>query len=152
MCGELAEVQTSQKLGFGTARIHFGHRFSWPGCSSERNDLAPGIPSCPNSPHTQPQGLSWIQSPAEPLGDTHSDLSRRLKAAGGSFWSHPSQGMVALPGDSGVAAGVGRLWSAWHQAAPGTLNHPMEVAPSAFPLPDLAQREGERGSRKNSPF
>lgn len=33
------------ELGFGAARIHFGHRFSWPGCSSKKSDLAPVIPT-----------------------------------------------------------------------------------------------------------
>lgn len=150
------------ELRFGTARIHFGHRFSWPGCSSEKSDLAPVIPNCPSSPHTQPQGLlSWIQSPAEPLG-----LLRSFQKAEGSWrvLLVPSQ-----PGYSGsswgsgtgswwdVTAGVGRLCpcaqgSPWHWAPSCHCNHPMEVFPSAFPLPDLAQREGEWGSGKNSTF
>lgn len=111
------------ELGFETARIHFGYRFSWPGCSSEKSDLAPVIPNCPNSPHTQPWGLlSWIESPAEPLG-----LLRSFQKAEGCWRSHSSQDMVAVPGDSGtgswcdVAAGVRRLCpcaegSTWHWA------------------------------------
>lgn len=111
------------ELGFGTARIHSGHRFCWPGCSSERSDpgspahltLSPGHPSLGSSPQLShwetpvkifPEGSRQLQGPFGPIP----------VRAGGSSWGHWCD----------VAAGLGRLCPcaegpAWHQAAPGTL-------------------------------
>lgn len=168
MCGELAEVQTFQSWDLGLPGFTFGRRFSWPGCSSEKSDLAPGIPTCPSSPHLTPSPGDSLLDPvlAEPLETPAKIFPEGSRQLEGPFGSIPASAQRQFLGT--VGQGVSVMWllgwggcapcaegSAWHWAAPGmlmSLQPPHGCCSFSLSSPRPCSVGRRMGSRKNNPF